>query len=190
MRVHSSTGRVNKCHICNKAYLTKSKLNEHSKLHINGKPQCEYCDRLLADSKSLADHKKICAKCPESADLTEEQRKPHKCPHCYKRYTRSSDVVHHCKSKHPNIKLHPDRCIWRPYGYILHPHSYILHPLRYCARMGICCTCSDVFCAQTDHACSRTDMFAFVLCLCSCIIFFLLPFPCSARVRPQFYSGI
>ena len=38
MRGHSSTGRVHKCHVCNKAYLTKSKLNEHSKLHINGKP--------------------------------------------------------------------------------------------------------------------------------------------------------
>ena len=102
MRVHSSTGRVHKCHVCNKAYLTKSKLNEHSKLHINGKPQCEYCDRLLADSKTLADHKKIFSKCPAVADLTEEQRRPHKCPHCYKRYTHSSDVTHHCKSKHPN----------------------------------------------------------------------------------------
>ena len=72
MRVHSSTGRVHKCHVCNKAYLTKSKLNEHSKLHITRKPQCEHCDKLLADSKSLADHKKICSKHPGADDLTEE----------------------------------------------------------------------------------------------------------------------
>ena len=102
MRLHSSNGRVHKCHVCNKAYLTKSKLNEHSKLHITGKPQCEHCDKLLADSKSLADHKKICPKRPGVADLTEEQKRPHKCPHCYKRYMRAADVSHHCKSKHPN----------------------------------------------------------------------------------------
>ena len=102
MRLHSSTGRVHKCHVCNKAYLTKSKLNEHSKLHVTGKPQCEHCDKLLADSKSLADHKKICPKHPGAADLTEEQKRPHKCPHCYKRYTRTADVSCHCKSEHPN----------------------------------------------------------------------------------------
>ena len=101
MRLHSSTGRVHMCHVCNKAYLTKPKLNEHSKLHITGKPQCKHCDKLLADSKSLADHKKICPKCPGAADLTEEQKR-HKCPHCYKRYTHAADVSHHCKSKHPN----------------------------------------------------------------------------------------
>ena len=103
MRLHFSSERVQKCHICNKAYLTKSKLNEHSKFHVTGKPQCEHCDRLFADPKSLADHKKICSKCPGAADLMEEQRKPHKCPHYYKRYTRASDVVHHCKSKHPDV---------------------------------------------------------------------------------------
>ena len=102
LRLHSSTGRVHKCHVCNKAYLTKSKLNEHSKLHITGKPQCEHCDKLLVDSKSLADHKKICLKHPGVADLTEEQKRPHKCPHCYKKYTRAADVGRHCKSKHPN----------------------------------------------------------------------------------------
>ena len=59
MRLHSSTGRIHKCHVCNRAYLTKSKLNDHSKLHITGKPQCEYCDKLLADTKLLADHKKV-----------------------------------------------------------------------------------------------------------------------------------
>ena len=102
MRLHSSTERVHKCHICNKAYFTKSKLNEHSKLHVTGKPQCEHSGKLLADPKSLADHKKICPKCPGAADLTEEQKRPHKCPHCYKRYTHAADVICHCKSIHPN----------------------------------------------------------------------------------------
>ena len=102
MRLHSSIERVLKCHICNKAYLIKSKLNEHSKLHVTGKPQCEHCDKLLADPKSLADHKKICRKRPGAADLTEEQKRPHKCPHCYRRYTCAADVICHCKSKHPN----------------------------------------------------------------------------------------
>ena len=103
MRLHSSSERVHKCHICGRAYLTKSKLNEHSKVHILGKLLCEHCKRLFADSKSLSEHKKICSKRPGVADLTEEQRKPHKCPHCYKRYTHASDVVRHCKSKHPDI---------------------------------------------------------------------------------------
>ena len=31
MRLHSSSERVNKCNVCGRAYLTKSKLNEHSK---------------------------------------------------------------------------------------------------------------------------------------------------------------
>ena len=103
MSLHSSTGPVHKCHICNKAYLTRSKLNEHSQLHLTGKPKFPYCDRLLADSKSLADHKKVCLKCPGVENLTDEERHPHKCPHCYRRYTRASDVHRHCKAKHPNM---------------------------------------------------------------------------------------
>ena len=103
MRLHSSSERANKCHICGRAYLTKSKLNEHSKVHILGKLPCEHCNKLFADSKTLSVHKKVCPKCPGADDLTEEERKPHKCPHCCKRYTRTSDVVHHCKSKHPDI---------------------------------------------------------------------------------------
>ena len=102
LRLHSSTGRAFKCLICNKAYLTKSKLNEHSKVHTDGKLQCDHCDKLLADSKSLADHKKICPNHSGAADLTEEQRKPHKCPHWYKRYMHATDVNHHCRSKHPD----------------------------------------------------------------------------------------
>ena len=103
MRLHSSSERANKCHICGRAYLTKSKLNEHSKVHILGKLPCEHCNKLFADSKTLSVHKKVCPKCPGADDLTEEERKPHKYPHCSKRYTRTSDVVHHCKSKHPDI---------------------------------------------------------------------------------------
>ena len=103
MRLHSSSERAHKCHICGRAYLTKSKLNEHSKVHILGKLPCEHCNRLFADSKSLSEHKKICSKRPGVTDLKEEQGKPHKCPHCYKRYTCTSDVVHHCQSKHPDI---------------------------------------------------------------------------------------
>ena len=131
MRLHSSTGRVHKWHVCNKAYLTKSKLNEHSKLLITGKPQCEHCDKLLADSKSLADHKKICPKCPGSADLTEEQKRPHKCPNCYKRYMRAADVSCHCKPKHPNAQLHLDGYIWQPDRYILCLDGSLLHPDGY-----------------------------------------------------------
>ena len=103
MRFHSSSERANKCHICGRAYLTKSKLNEHSKVHILGKLPCEHCNKLFADSKTLSVHKKVCPKCPGADDLTEEERKPHKCPHCCKRYTHTSDVVRHCKSKHPDI---------------------------------------------------------------------------------------
>ena len=75
-----------------------------------------------------------------------------------------------------------------------HTDTFCAHTVTYCTRSdiapGTCCTRSDVFCTQTDHACSRTDMFTFVLCLCSCIVFFYCHVPCSARVRPQFYSGI
>ena len=103
MRLHSSSERVNKCNICGRAYLTKSKLNEHSKVHILGKLPREHCNKLFADSKTLSVHKKVCPKRPGADDLTEEEKKPHKCPHCSKRYTRTSDVVRHCKSKHPGI---------------------------------------------------------------------------------------
>ena len=47
MRLHSSSERVHKHHICSRAYLTKSKLNEHSKVHITGKLPCEHCNRLI-----------------------------------------------------------------------------------------------------------------------------------------------
>ena len=103
MRLHSSSERVNKCNICGKAYLTKSKLNEHSKVHTIGRVPCEHCNKLFAESKTLSVHKKTCSKCPGADNLTEEERKPHKCPHCTKRYTRVSDVARHCKSKHPGI---------------------------------------------------------------------------------------
>ena len=103
MRLHSSSEKVNKCNICGKAYLTKSKLNEHSKVHTIGRLPCEHCNTLFAKSKTLSVHKKICPKCPGADNLTEEEKKPHKCPHCTKRYTRASDVVRHCKSKHPGI---------------------------------------------------------------------------------------
>ena len=103
MRLHSSSERVNKCNICGRAYLTKSKLNEHSKVHTLGKLPCEHCNKLFAESKTLSVHKKICPKRPGADNLTEEEKKPHKCPHCTKRYTRASDVVCHCKSKHPGI---------------------------------------------------------------------------------------
>ena len=103
MRLHSSSERVNKCNICGKAYLTKSKLNEHSKVHTIGRLPCEHCNKLFAESKTLSVHKKICPKHPGADNLTEEEKKPHKCPHCTKRYTRASGVVRHCKSKHPSI---------------------------------------------------------------------------------------
>ena len=103
LQLHLSTGRAHKCDVCNKAYITKSKLNERSKLYITGKPWCDHCNKLLADSKSLADHKKICPKRPGVEDLTDEQKKPYKCPHCYKRYTHVADVRRHSKVKHPNV---------------------------------------------------------------------------------------
>ena len=103
MRLHSSSERVNKCNICGKAYLTKSKLNEHSKVHTIGRLPCEHCNKLFAESKTLSVHKKTCSKHPGADNLTEEEKKPHKCPHCTKRYTHASDVVRHCKSKHPGI---------------------------------------------------------------------------------------
>ena len=103
MRLHSSSERVNKCNICGKAYLTKLKLNEHSKVHTIGRLPCEHCNKLFAKSKTLSVHKKTCSKCPGADNLTEEEKKPHKCPHCTKRYTHASDVVCHCKSKHPGI---------------------------------------------------------------------------------------
>ena len=103
MRLHSSSERVNKCNICGKAYLTKSRLNEHSKVHTIGKIPCEHCNKLFAESKTLVVHKKTCSKCPGADSVTEEERKPHKCPHCTKRYTRVSDVARHCKLKHPDI---------------------------------------------------------------------------------------
>ena len=103
MRLHSSSERVNKCNICGKAYLTKSRLNEHSKVHTIGKVPCEHCNKLFAEPKTLVVHKKTCSKCPGADNVTEEERRPHKCPHWAKRYTRVSDVAHHCRLKHPDI---------------------------------------------------------------------------------------
>ena len=104
LQLHSSTRRrIHKCHLCNKSYINKSKLNEHLRQHITGKPQCNYCNKQLADSKSLADHKKICPHWPGIENLSDEQRKPFKCPHCYKRYTHLADVCCHSKAKHPNV---------------------------------------------------------------------------------------
>ena len=77
MRLHSNTGLIYKCHLCNMAYITRSKLNEHNNQHIKGRPQCNFCNKQLADSKTLADHVKVCPQQPGIADLSEEQRKPH-----------------------------------------------------------------------------------------------------------------
>ena len=103
MRLHSSSERVHKCNICGKAYLTKSRLNEHSKVHTIGKVPCEHCNKLFAEPKILVVHKKTCSKHPGADTVTDEERRPHKCPHCYRRYTRVSDVARHCRLKHPDI---------------------------------------------------------------------------------------
>ena len=86
-RIHSSSARVHKCNICGKAYTTKSNLNEHNKVHITGKVPCEHCNKLFAEHKTLVVHKRTCSKCPGAENVTDKERRPHKCPHCTKRYT-------------------------------------------------------------------------------------------------------
>ena len=103
MRVHSSSGRVHKCNVCGKAYHTRSRLTEHGKVHTIGKVPCGHCNKLFAEPKTLVVHKKTCVKHPGADDVTEEERRPHKYPHCAKRYTRVSDVARHCRLKHPGI---------------------------------------------------------------------------------------
>ena len=102
-RIHSSSARVHKCNICGKAYITKSSLNEHNKVHTIGKVPCEHCSKLFAEHKTLVVHKRTCSKRPGAENVTDEERRPHKCPHCTKRYTRVSDVARHCRLKHPGI---------------------------------------------------------------------------------------
>ena len=108
--------------------------------------QANYCNKQLADSKSLADHKKICPCCPGTQNLSDEQRKPFKCPHCYKRCTCLADVLCHSKAKHPTYS---------------------------CAWMGVACNWTVTGCTQMGCACSQMDFCTYPISHYVCTVFVL-----------------
>ena len=101
-KVHSSGGRKFLCAVCGMGFVKKSKLNEHTKHHALNKVTCAHYSTIVGDKKSLQDHLKVCSKHPGADQLTEEQKKPFKCDHCYHRYMHNKDLKCQIWAKHPD----------------------------------------------------------------------------------------
>ena len=120
--------------------------------------------QIVADKRTLQSHLRICSKHPQQQVLpqTEEQARPHKCDHCFRRYIHKKDLMHHLWQQHQD-KLWGANCIPMVWN----------------------CTLMVVRSILTDILLSSG------LCLLINVSYiFLLYVPCSAKVRPQFYSGI
>ena len=98
---HVEGGRKFLCDVCGKGFVSKSQVNEHTKKHQQGRVTCAHCSKSLVDKKTLQDHIKVCPFHPQPSQQeqekpqTEEQAKPHKCDHCYRRYVHRNDLLCH-----------------------------------------------------------------------------------------------
>ena len=92
MHIHTDGGRKYLCNGCGKSYLTASKLNENSKKHVAGCLPCECCNKTFSEEKGLKDHKKVCKLHPGAGEQLKEVTHPHKCSHCYRHFTRGTNL--------------------------------------------------------------------------------------------------
>ena len=101
MNAHSQT-RTFHCHICSKAFVLKSTLDQHlSFVHRQGAElTCAYCEYVTHAQKQLVYHLKV--------KHTHKDAKPYACPYCTYTCKASNNAVKHVRQKHPGQEV---RCV-------------------------------------------------------------------------------
>eukprot|EP01083_Nonionella_stella_P017342 48496_1 len=104
-----------KCDQCGRAYLRKTNLTAHKKIHTDSAYVCDFCNKKFARKSNLQQHIRIhtderpylCTYCPRTFRQqyslkrhlrTHTGEKPHRCVHCNKRFSAKWNLTVHLRT--------------------------------------------------------------------------------------------
>ena len=82
--------RGHECDVCEKVFVSPSKLAIHMRMHTKEKPyECDVCDKAFRESENLKKHMRM-----------HTNEKPYECDVCEKRFSQSSNLQNHARNVH------------------------------------------------------------------------------------------